>query len=365
MSTKNVPVSLPAPKPPAAAAPIRVLLIGDSAVVAGAVESALKTARDIEIAARAENVTQAVIKLKSGAIDIAVLDIGMSGLVVARALEKFKAAAPDINVILSASLTFRSVKASMAALLAGAATFIPIPGRHHKENNPVTFRRELLDALRGLTGRRVAERVALPRKPVVIRLRTHVPARPNVIAIGSSTGGPAALLAVLRDLPREMKTPILITQHLPAGFTAALAQNLGKAMGRPGAEGREGEEIQAGHIYIAPGGHHMLVEKKGPARIIRVTTDPPENFCRPAVDPMFRAVATAYGANVLAVILTGMGRDGAAGGKAIVEAGGTVIAQDEATSVVWGMPGAAAEAGICSHILPLDAIAPAMIKLAK
>ena len=353
------------PSKSTAASPIRVLLIGDSVVVAGAVEAALKTVRDIEIAAKAENVTQAVIKLKGGAVDIAILDIGMPGLVVERALEKFKAAAPDTNVILSASLTFRSVKASMAALLAGAATFIPIPGKHHKENNPVTFRRELLDAIRGLTGRKVAERVALPRKPVIIRLRAHAPARPDVIAIGSSTGGPAALLAVLRDLPRAMKTPIVITQHLPAGFTAALAQNLGKAAERPGAEGREGEIIQPGHIYVAPGGFHMLVEKKGEARIIRITSDPPENFCRPAVDPMFRSIAKAYGANVLAVILTGMGRDGAAGGRAIVEAGGTVIAQNEATSVVWGMPGAAAEAGICSKILPLGDIAPTIAQMAK
>lgn len=353
------------PSQSAAASPIRVLLIGDSVVVAGAVEAALKTVRDIEIAAKAENVTQAVIKLKGGAVDIAILDIGMPGLVIERALEKFKATAPDISVILSASLTFRSVKTSMAALLAGAATFIPIPGKHHKENNPVTFRRELLDAIRGLSGRKVAERVALPRKPVVIRLRAHAPARADVIAIGSSTGGPAALLAVLRDLPRAMKTPIVITQHLPAGFTAALAQNLGKAAERPGAEGREGEIIQPGRIYVAPGGFHMLVEKKGEVRIIRITSDPPENFCRPAVDPMFRSIAKAYGANVLAVILTGMGRDGAAGGQAIVEAGGTVIAQNEATSVVWGMPGAAAEEGICSQILPLDAIAPAMVKLTE
>ena len=345
--------------------PIRVLLIGDAPVVAGAVEAALKTVRDIEIVAKVGNVTQAVIKLKGGGADVAILDIGMPNLVVERALEKFKGAAPDISVILSASLTFRSVKASMAALLAGAATFIPIPGKHHKENNPVTFRRELLDAIRGLTGRKVAERIALPRKPVVIQLRTHAPARPNVIAIGSSTGGPAALLAVLRDLPREMKTPILITQHLPAGFTAALAQNLGRAAGRPGAEGQDGETIQPGRIYVAPGGFHMLVEKKGGDKVIRITSDPPENFCRPAVDPMFRSIAKAYGANVLAVILTGMGRDGAAGGKDIVEAGGTVMAQNEATSVVWGMPGAAAEGGICSQILPLDAISPAMIKLTK
>ncbi len=359
-------MALPIPKSASdPSAPVRVLLIGDHAVTVDAVEAALKAVRDIEIAAKAGNTPQAVVALKNSGVDVAILDIGMHGPAIERVLEKLKAARPDIPVILIASLTFRSVKASMAALLAGAAMFIPIPGKHHKENNPVTFRRALLDTIRGLAGRKVAERVVLPHPPISIRLRVHAPARPDVIAIGSSTGGPHALFAVLRDLPLEMKAPILITQHIPAGFTAELAKSLGKAARRPGAEGRDGEKIDPGRIYVAPGGFHMLVEKKGPAKIIRVTSDPPENFCRPAVDPMFRSVARAYGANVLAVILTGMGRDGTAGGKAIVEAGGTVIAQDEGTSIVWGMPGAAAEAGICSHILPLDGIAPAIVKLAK
>lgn len=344
------------------------MVIGDSGVVVGAVDTAVHGANDIRIATTAQNVTQAVIRLKSEAIDVAVLDIGMPNLSIERALRRLRDTVPALNVILSASLTFRNVKNSMAALLAGAATFIPVPGKHHKENDPATFRRDLLDAIRGLAGNKRASRpgarAAPIAQPIALSLRTHPPTRPDVIAIGSSTGGPQALVALMRDLPRGIKTPILITQHLPATFTAIFAQNIAKAAGRPCAEGQDGEEIRPGRIYVAPGGFHMLVEKKGSANVIRITSDLPENFCRPAVDPMFRAVARVYGRNVLAVILTGMGRDGAAGGKAIVDAGGTVIAQDEATSIVWGMPGAAAEAGICSKILPLPEIAPAIAKLA-
>lgn len=341
------------------------MLIGDSDVVVDAVETALRNARDIQIVAKPANLTQAAIQLRGGGADVVVLDIGMPDLSVERAIRKLRDAAPTLNVILSASLTFRNVKASMAALLAGAAAFIPTPGKHHKENNTVTFRREILDAIRGLSGYRVVARAKTPSAPAVLSLRTHVPARPDIVAIGSSTGGPQALIALLSELPRDMKTPILITQHLSAAFTALFARNIGKITGRPCAEGRDGEEIRNGHIYVAPGDFHMMAEKKESARIIRITSGPPENFCRPAVDPMFRSVAKAYGKNVLAVILTGMGRDGAAGSKAIVEAGGTVIAQDEATSVVWGMPGAAAQAGICSKILPLRDIAPAIAALVK
>ncbi|MBM3566211.1 MAG: chemotaxis-specific protein-glutamate methyltransferase CheB [Alphaproteobacteria bacterium] len=344
--------------------PIRLIVVGDSGVVVGAVEAALKSSRDIEIAAVATDVTKAVVQLKTSPVDVVVLDIGMTGVSAERAIERIKGAAPDAHVILCLSLTFKNVKASMAALLSGAAMFIPVPGRHHKENNTVTFRRELLDALRGLTGRPVPERTPLPKVAPVIRLRTHAPTRPDVIAIGSSTGGPKALMTLFRAWPRGLQTPILVTQHLPAAFTAQLAQSIAAAADRPCIVGKTGEAIVPGRTYLAPGGFHMQVKKDGAAKVIRITDDPPENFCRPAVDPMFRSAAAAYGAKVLAVILTGMGRDGTVGGKAIVEAGGTVIAQDEATSVVWGMPGAAAEAGICSKILPLDDIAPAIAKLA-
>jgi two-component system chemotaxis response regulator CheB len=185
-----------------------------------------------------------------------------------------------------------------------------------------------------------------------------------VIAIGSSTGGPQALFTVLGALPSSLQLPILITQHMPPTFTTILAQHLSRVANRPAAEAVDGEAIKPGHIYLAPGDFHMRVEASGTDRVLRLSKDPPENFCRPAVDPMLRSIAQAYGPAVLTVILTGMGSDGAKGGQTIVAAGGTVLAQDEPTSVVWGMPGAAAAAGICSAILSLSDIAPNIVRLA-
>lgn len=196
-------------------------------------------------------------------------------------------------------------------------------------------------------------------------MRTHTPEPPDVIAIGSSTGGPQALFNLLGTMRAgTVKQPILITQHMPATFTTILAEHISRVSGWDAKEGQDGEVIKPGRVYVAPGDFHMLVETKGADKILRLTKDAPENFCRPSVDPMLRSISAAYGKRVLVAILTGMGSDGAKGGAVVVQAGGTVIAQDEATSVVWGMPGAAAQAGICSAVMPLGDIAPWMIKLA-
>lgn len=157
---------------------------------------------------------------------------------------------------------------------------------------------------------------------------------------------------------------MVITQHMPATFTTILAEHIARMAKRPCAEGVDGQAIEPGRIYLAPGDNHMKIEVQGTQKIIRLTKEPPENFCRPAVDPMFRSLASVYGPAVLAVVLTGMGSDGAKGGKVVVEAGGTVIAQDEATSVVWGMPGAAAMSGICSAVMPIDKLPGEIVRLA-
>jgi two-component system chemotaxis response regulator CheB len=202
-----------------------------------------------------------------------------------------------------------------------------------------------------------------PEAPKAIRLREGPIAPPQVLAIGSSTGGPQALFAVLARMADAIKVPVLITQHMPATFTTILAEHLGQTSGMPSAEGRDGEPVIGGRIYVAPGDFHMKVVAEGTSKIIRLTKEPPENFCRPAVDPMLRSVAAVYGRNALAVILTGMGQDGMRGAQALTAAGGSVIAQDEATSVVWGMPGAAAMAGVCSAVLPLQDISPFIRRL--
>ncbi len=188
-----------------------------------------------------------------------------------------------------------------------------------------------------------------------IRLRARSVVRPQVVAIGSSTGGPQALSEVVSGLAPHLDVPILIAQHMPATFTAILAETLSRHSGLKCLEAAEGMMLEAGHVYVAPGDFHMLVRGRGGP--IALTQTPPENYCRPAVDPMFRSLAAAYGAATLAVVLTGMGSDGREGARAIAAANGTVLVQDQASSVVWGMPAAVAHAGFASAVLPLTSIA--------
>ncbi len=179
--------------------------------------------------------------------------------------------------------------------------------------------------------------------------------RPDIIAIGSSTGGPQALPEVLSRLGGRVRQPIVVTQHMPAAFTAMLAEHLGRRTGLPTVEARVGMRLEPGRIHLAPGGRHLLLVREREGVVVcKLDDGEPENFCRPAVDPMLRAVVRIHGGRALAVILTGMGQDGLAGCRGLVEAGGAVLAQDEATSVVWGMPGAVAQAGLCHAVLPLD-----------
>jgi two-component system chemotaxis response regulator CheB len=197
-----------------------------------------------------------------------------------------------------------------------------------------------------------------------ITLRPFPTTIPRVLVIGASTGGPQALTAVVsRIAPVLDSAPVLITQHMPPTFTTILAEQLASISGRPSREAEDGEPVRAGRIYLAPGGRHMRVARRNGVAVITLDDGAPVNFCRPAVDPLFVSAAETWGAWNLALILTGMGTDGAEGAAAIAAAGGSVIAQDETTSVVWGMPRAAAESGVCSAVLPLDQIAPKIINL--
>jgi two-component system, chemotaxis family, protein-glutamate methylesterase/glutaminase len=188
---------------------------------------------------------------------------------------------------------------------------------------------------------------------------------PKLLAIGSSTGGPQALFALVQGLGRVLKVPTVLTQHMPATFTPILAQHITKLGGLPCSEATDGEPLVAGRLYLAPGDRHLLVETTRGALRARLSTDPPENFCRPSVDPMLRSAAASCEGRVLVAMLTGMGSDGLAGTRRVIEAGGTAVAQDEATSVVWGMPGAVAQAGLCTAVLPLPRIAPKLLELLR
>jgi two-component system chemotaxis response regulator CheB len=279
---------------------------------------------------------------------------------------------------MASTLTRKNAEVSLRALQAGAADYLPKPSTTSELTGTDAFQRELVEKVKALA------KAARPSRPVArstdavaparvasagiypkrtITLRKPSAALPRIIAIGSSTGGPQALLEVLRDMAASIKLPILITQHMPATFTTLLAEHIERATGVPCAEGKDGETISAGRIYLAPGNFHMVVERVGSGSVIRLNQDPAENFCRPAVDPMLRSMAGIYGSSLLTIILTGMGSDGRKGATEVVEAGGTVIAQDEATSVVWGMPGAVATSGLCSAVLPIKEIGPSVRKL--
>jgi two-component system chemotaxis response regulator CheB len=362
------------PPAPSGAGPIRVLVVDDSAVIRGLITRLLEADPELAVVGSVGNGQMAVGTCQRQAVDVVVLDIEMPVMDGLTALPQILAVAPDVKVIMASTLTQRNAQISLKALQAGAADYVAKPSSSGEIQNAHEFRRELVEKVKalGAAGRkRRAERgepstrdlpfrpPANALKPLVkgdIKLRPAAQRPPEIIAIGSSTGGPQALLAVLTKFPNSIRLPILITQHMPATFTSILAEHLARASGWPCAEAVDGEPVRANRIYVAPGDFHMKVAVEHGAKVIRLTKEPPENFCRPAVDPMFRSVSQAYGAGVLGVVLTGMGSDGAKGARAVVEAGGSVIAQDEATSVVWGMPGAAASAGVCSAVLPLPEI---------
>src|SRR5207249_1453472 len=197
-----------------------------------------------------------------------------------------------------------------------------------------------------------------------IALRPFPPTPPRVLLIGSSTGGPQALNAILGTIGKVIdRVPVLITQHMPPTFTTILAEHLARSSRKPTSEAVDGEPVKPGRIYLAPGGRHMRVVRSGVDAAISLDDGPAVNFCKPAVDPLFTSAIDIWHGAILSVILTGMGSDGMRGAKDIASAGGSVIAQDEASSVVWGMPGAAANAGICAAVMPLDQIAPKLVRL--
>jgi two-component system chemotaxis response regulator CheB len=357
-----------------AAGPIRVLVVDDSAVIRGLITRLLESDPELAVVGSVGNGQMAIGTCSRTSVDVVVLDIEMPVMDGLTALPQILAAAPDVKVIMASTLTTRNAQISLKALQAGAADYVAKPTSTTEIQAAQGFRRELVEKVKalGAAGRkRRAERgeikpgdlpfrpaatAAKPERRGTIALRSAAQRPPEIIAIGSSTGGPQALLAVLGKFPNSIRLPILITQHMPATFTSILAEHLARASGWACAEAVDGEPVRANRIYVAPGDFHMKVSAEGGGRLIRLTKEPPENFCRPAVDPMFRSVAQVYGAGVLGVVLTGMGSDGAKGARAVVDAGGSIIAQDEATSVVWGMPGAAAAAGVCSAVLPLPEI---------
>jgi two-component system chemotaxis response regulator CheB len=342
------------------------MICDDSAVIRGALTRMLEADPAVRVVARANNGQAALDEqarlMRAGqTVDVLVLDIEMPVMDGITALPLLLAADPGLRVVMASTLTTRGADIAMRALRLGAADYLPKPSAQAIGDD--SFRRELLAKLHGLARLRRSPAEPPPARPAMPAPRpgARLPAR--LLAIGGSTGGPQALFTLVKALGPRPGVPVVLTQHMPATFTALLAEHLTRLGAMPCAEARDGEALARDRIYLAPGDHHLLVEG-GPAGLrARITRDPPENYCRPAVDPMLRSAASACAGQVLVAMLTGMGQDGLAGTRAVVEAGGAAIAQDEATSVVWGMPGAIARAGLCQHILPLPAIAPQVLAL--
>lgn len=353
--------------------PVRVMVVDDSVVIRGVISRWLEQEAGLCVVASKRNGKDAVADLKNSKPDVIVLDIEMPVMDGLTALPLILAECPGIPVIMASTLTTRNAKTSLKALELGAADYIPKPESTSGVSTSQTFRDELIRKATFL-GRRYAAardrrapgaaRNAAPfraapasAKGGPIALRPFSSRKPEILLIGSSTGGPQALQAVVAALRQSaVPVPVLITQHMPPTFTAVLAEHLARASGLETCEAEDRMPLKAGRIVVAKGGHHMVLERAAGGTAIRLTDSAPVHFCKPAVDPLFESGAALYGPAVLAAVLTGMGSDGANGATKIADAGGSVVAQDEKTSVVWGMPGAAAKAGACAAVLPLNQI---------
>ena len=364
------------------------MVVDDSVVIRGMISRWIGSEPDMVVAASLRTGLEAVNQIDRVNPDVAVLDIEMPELDGIAALPRLLAKKKNLVIIMASTLTRRNAEISFKALSLGASDYIPKPETTREPHAADIFHHDLIQKIRsfGAKLRRSAQPLPAPahapaptgdRRPDLppraatahaaspqLARRAFSTQTPRVLVIGSSTGGPQALMTLVTDIgPVIDRFPVLITQHMPPTFTTILAEHLARSSRKPAHEAVDGEAVKPGRIYLAPGGRHMRVVRHGTEVAIALDDGPPVNFCKPAVDPLFSSATEVWQGTTLAVVLTGMGSDGMRGGKEVVAAGGSVIAQDEATSVVWGMPGAAANAGICAAVLPLNQIAPKLIRL--
>jgi two-component system chemotaxis response regulator CheB len=341
-------------------APARVMVCDDSVAIRGAISRMLESDPAINVVARVANGQAAIEQLRRTPADVVVLDIEMPVMDGLAALPLLLKQDPELRVIIASTLTMRGADTTLRALRLGAADYLPKPSSVEATADE-GFRRDLLEKVKVLARRR--KRGSMAAAPVGQSSRPAPRHRPRLLAIGSSTGGPQALFTLVKDLGLSVNVPVVMTQHMPASFTPLLAAHINRLGFLPCAEAQDQEPLRPGRIYLAPGDRHLIVE--GPTCMLRarLSSAPPENFCRPSVDPMLRSAAAATDGRVLVAMLTGMGHDGLAGTRAVVDAGGAAIAQDADSSIVWGMPGAIAQAGLCHAILPLHHMAAKLIEL--
>lgn len=341
---------------------IRALVVDDAVVVRKLITETLSRDSEIEVAGIAANGRIALQKIPQVAPDIITLDFEMPEMDGLATLREIRNLYPKLPVIMFSTLTQKGATATLEALSLGASDYVTKPSNIGNVAEAIErLEQELIPKIKAhcrrgdaeLPGLAAASRRVLPAACPLPRRAGPI----EMVCLGASTGGPTALAGVFAHLPPDLPVPIVIVQHMPPLFTTMLAERLSVQSRMPCHEGREGMAIERGHAYLAPGGRHMEVRRQDGRMAVALHDGPPENSCRPAVDVLFRSVAAAYGGAVLGVVMTGMGQDGTRGCELIRERGGQVVAQDEATSVVWGMPGYVARAGYAEKLVPVSQIA--------
>jgi two-component system chemotaxis response regulator CheB len=343
----------------------RVLIVDDAVVVRRVVSYVLSSDPELEVAGTAANGCLALAKLGQLHPDVVTLDLEMPQMDGLETLKVLRRDYPRLPVIMLSRFTERGAVATSNAMQLGANDYVTLPdGTANINDSMQRIREQLIPRIKMLARPSqaadgqptpAAKRAALRGTDGCSLARSSQ--RIEIVAIGASTGGPDALAAILPKLAGDFPVPIVIVQHMPPEFTMRLAEQLRAKCQIRVSEGATNDLIFPGCAWVAPGGYHMLVNREKQGTKLQMTTSAPENFCRPSVDVLFRSVAETFGAGTLAVVLTGLGQDGMRGCETIRAAGGQVLAQDEASSVVWGMPGAIAKAGIADQVIPLNELA--------
>ena len=341
---------------------IRVLVVDDSVVFRRLVSEELSSDPLIEVVGTAANGRIALQKLPQLSPDLVILDIEMPELNGLDTLTEIRKTYPRLPVIMFSSLTERGASETLEALARGATDYFPKPANlGGLDASLQVIRDELIPEIKAICQRPPPS----PPPPALVPPPSRIDnstSRIDVIAIAASTGGPNALSVLFSGIPANIGVPIVIVQHMPPMFTRLLAERLSSQHPVKVDEAQAGGMLKPGHGWIAPGDYHMVLARDSSQARILLHQDPPENSCRPAADVLFRSVAQTFGGSVLAVVMTGMGQDGLRGSQAIKAAGGTVFAQDEATSVVWGMPGYVVKGGLADRVLPLPLLAPEIVR---
>jgi two-component system chemotaxis response regulator CheB len=350
---------------------IRVLVVDDSVVIRRLVTHALDEDPVVEVVGTASNGAIALQRIPQLNPDVLTLDIEMPEMDGLAMLRHVRRDFPQLRVIMFSTLTERGAAVTFEALSLGADDYVAKASNEGSlDRSMARLREELIPKIKQFfrmpqpVQKLAAAWPSPSHVPVAPAIQPETKARPKVVAIGVSTGGPTALGAILPQLPAGFHLPILVVQHMPPLFTRLLAERLHSTCQLPTQEATQGESVDAGKILIAPGDFHMKLAGNGGAVHVSLDQSPPQNSCRPAVDALFSSVAEVYGGAVIAVVLTGMGQDGLRGAQILKAQGASVLAQDEASSVVWGMPGAVVNAGIADRVLPLDQVVPEILRRA-